>query len=227
MRRLFAGIALTMLVAAARAAPDAFEAECAAEASHTVVELRFDPGGVSIEQGRMVAELTAHKSRGGGWKTSGLTTSRQRFGIRTQTRVLLDDAGRACALPRFELTVTLLAQQVWIGREFAPGSCSFDQIMAHEMRHVDANRVHARQVAEAFQGRLREAFAHAPVLGDPTILEARIVHILEAHWMPQLKAALEADDPHQSAIDTEAEFERLSNACGRAVPATLDAQAAH
>jgi hypothetical protein len=227
LRRLLAIAFLPMcLLAAAPARADAFDTACEAEARSAVaVETRFDPGEVLVDTSRSAADLTAMKSLGGRWRTSGLTTMSQQLGIRAWTRVLQSPDGRGCALPRFEITLVIQPQHVYVGREFARGSCSFDEILAHEMRHVRANREHAARVAASFEGQLRLAFAESPVRGDPASLNARVLRMLEADWLPRLKRALEAGDAAHPAIDTEEEFHRLSQACGGEVAALLSPQA--
>lgn len=226
-RRLFAILlVLPLWLAAGQARADAFDAACEVEArTAVVVETRFDPGEVLVDTSRSAGELTAMKSLGGRWRTSGLTTMTQQMGIRAWTRVLQAPDGRGCALPRFELTLVVQPQRVYVGREFARGSCSFDEILAHEMRHVRANREHAARVAATFEARLRQAFAESPLRGEPGSLNARVLRLLESEWLPRLKRELEAGDAAHPVIDTEQEFMRLSQACGGEVAALLSPQA--
>jgi hypothetical protein len=229
VRRLLSGLALLamwLVVGPARAAtPVDFDTTCADEARRTVVETRFDAGDVRLDLSRSAAELTAMKSIGGRWRTSGLTTMTQQIGIRTWTRVLQAPDGRGCALPRLELTVIVAPQQVYVGREFARGSCSFDEIVAHEMRHVQANREHAARVVRSFEIRLRAAFSDRPLQGDPATLHAEVMRTLEVDWLPRLKAALEQVDPRQPVIDSEGESDRLSHACDGEIAAILSTRA--
>lgn len=96
-----------------------------------------------------------------------------------------------------QLTVGYANPTIYIASEFAGNACTRNELLAHELRHVQAYAMALATLAE----RVRAATLTRP-LADA------------------ISDALEAVEPQQHEIDTQAEYRRLMQACGSAVART-------
>lgn len=127
-------------------------------------------------------------------------------------------SGEAC-LSIEDVTVEIeVVPVIQIARDYRPGSCEYAAVLDHERRHVRVDRM----VAEAFVPRYRSAIASAAasvgVIGpDRTAADqrtidraGRIVHAV----IDQVSASLFAlREQQQQAVDTEAEYRRVTALC--------------
>ena len=105
--------------------------------------------------------------------------------------------------------------------EFAPGTCGYNAILAHEKRHMAAYLAHL----DAVEQKLRAEFAAR--LGDKPVYAARgeafaaLGRELDATWLPHIKAELAKAEQAQAGIDTAEEYARLSKVCEGEVQSIL------
>lgn len=62
------------------------------------------------------------------------------FAVTTRYITLPTQPPTTCLRPSVDVTLILSDFRVTVAREFAPGSCAYEAIRAHEMRHVAVNR---------------------------------------------------------------------------------------
>lgn len=116
----------------------AFQARCEDTIGQSVSVLTSTGNGYRIDNTYSFHGLSAMKGdRTPGSYVLGLTRTESRVGLKVQGRMLSDPAsGYECVAPRLDITLSYLPIVVYIGREFAPGTCSYREILAHEMRHL-------------------------------------------------------------------------------------------
>jgi hypothetical protein len=217
-------IVLACLCACAPAsARTAFQARCEDTIGQSVSVMRSDQNGYRIDNSYSFHGLSAMKgARAPGSYVLGLTRTESRVGVRVEGRMLSDPAsGYECVAPRLDIKLTYLPIVVYIGREFAPGTCSYREILAHEMRHLDvyldylprAEKVVGDALARRFQGKP----LYAPAGQGRTLLQREV----DTGWMPFIKNEMAKVERLQAAIDTPQEYARLGKVCAGEVQSLI------
>lgn len=120
-----------------------------------------------------------------------------------------------CLRPRtIRLTLRHSLHQVMIASEVPRGSCLFQEVLAHEMRHVAVNR----QTLATYAPRVREAavqWAAGAVArgGDAQMLAVSLRDQLGAAVKPVLDRLNATRRSQQAAVDSPEEYRRLSASC--------------
>lgn len=145
----------------------------------------------------------------------GLTTGHAVARTHVSAKSLRDRSGQwECSTVQISIQLGYEPLTVLVGREFPQGSCGFREIYAHEMRHADTYRNHARAIVPEIRETLRERFASGdPMRGPAGDTMARLRSELEERWVPYIRRMLERVEPSQRAIDTREEYERVSASC--------------
>lgn len=144
----------------------------------------------------------------------GLTTSRVEWQSEIETRYR-SGAGGVCARPAtVVLNLVQTEHLVRIAHEIPPGGCLDREVTAHELRHVAVNRRTLREAA----GRARAAAAAwaARAEGRGATLEEAMGSLqfgLRQAIEPALAAMRDARERAHQAIDSLAEYRRLSRVC--------------
>lgn len=144
----------------------------------------------------------------------GLTTSRVEWHSEIETRYR-SGRGGVCARPaEVVLSLAQTEHTVRIANEIPAGSCLYREVLAHEQRHVAVNRrslqraaTQARAAAEAWAARSQ---GRGATLDDA--MEA-LQHGLHRAIEPALASMRNSREAGHRAIDTEAEYRRLSRVC--------------
>ena len=58
-------------------------------------------------------------------------------------------SGYECVAPQIGVTITYVPVVIYIGREFPPGTCAYDEILKHELRHLKTYMDYLPRVEEA------------------------------------------------------------------------------
>lgn len=146
----------------------------------------------------------------------GLTraTSRVSFEIRTTSYV--ERTGRwECSSPQFTVNYGFSPMVVYVAKEFPVGSCAYDEIYRHELRHVKAYQDHLVSIEHELADTLIRRFATGQVWRAPKgqtrmMLEKE----MNERWLPFIKREIERVESAQKLIDTPEEYARVSGACG-------------
>jgi hypothetical protein len=220
--KLLLGLAVLCLAAPA-SARTAFQARCEDTIGQSVPVMSSTQNGYRIDNSYSFHGLSAMKGeRAPGSYVLGLTRTESRVGIGVQGRMLSDPAsGYECVAPRLEIKLTYLPIVVYVGREFPPGSCSYREILAHEMRHLDvylnylprAEKVVGDALARRFQGKP----LYAPSGQARNLLQREI----DSGWMPFIKNEMTKVERLQAAIDTPQEYARLGKVCAGEVQSLI------
>lgn len=205
---------LTLLVVVSQApAAASLEQQCEARLESTAISVKVDAPQLIYDYGLSTSQLTAKKPSSEKFVVLGLTEVVLEVGIKNQASLLVGPAGDACMRPRVDVSIKLNPQRVYIANEFALNSCSFREVLAHELRHVRVNQLHSEAVARLFEGELRTAFGNKIFYGKPDVLNEQLASALKTGWLPRLQAELKNAHRYHEQIDTVNEYKRMSVIC--------------
>jgi len=143
-----------------------------------------------------------------------LATSRVNFEIKTSSYV--DHTGRwECSSPQITVIYGFSPMTVYVAKEFPKGSCPYNEVYQHELRHVKTYQDHLVSIEKDLADTLRQRFATGSVWRAPKgqtrlLLEKE----MNERWLPFIKREIERVESAQKLIDTPEEYARVSGACG-------------
>ena len=201
--------------ASAWAARTPFQIRCEDKISKTVTILTAEQNGYSINTSLSYRQLTG--MQGGGRANSyvlGLTKTESRVSIGMKGPVLEDpESGYECIAPRLEVALFYVPIVIYVGREFAPGSCAYGEILAHEMRHLKTYLDHLPKVEAVVRAALAKRFENKPLYAPAGQAQALLEQEIDGGWMPYIKAEMGKVELQQATIDSPDEYARLSKVC--------------
>ncbi len=144
----------------------------------------------------------------------GMTALESRVEVMIDGPALQDgNTGAECVAPRISVALRYLPMNVYIAREFPPSSCSYREILAHELRHVQLYRDHLPKVQALVRSALAQRFAQAPLYARLGEGLAALERQVDTWLRPLIQTELAKVEIYQQAIDTDEESFRLSGAC--------------
>lgn len=192
-----------------------FQARCEDAAGRAGTTVATRDAGYRIDNSLSWRSLTAMKRPAvQGGLVLGLTRTESRVAIRVDGAVLQDaGSGYECLMPRVDITLYYPPIVVYVGSEFAPGSCAYREILAHEMRHLKTYLDWLPKVEERIRARLAPRYTGKPLYARAGQGRALLQRDIDASWMPFIKAEMLRVEPLQAAIDSPREYARLSKIC--------------
>jgi hypothetical protein len=145
----------------------------------------------------------------------GLTRATSRVNFEIKTSSYLDHSGRwECSSPQITVIYGFSPMTVYVAKEFPKGSCPYNEVYQHELRHVKTYQDHLVTIEKDLADTLRQRFATGSVWRAPKgqtrlMLEKE----MNERWLPFIKRAIERVESAQSLIDTPEEYARVSGAC--------------
>jgi len=200
-----------------------FQAKCEDTIGETVSVLSSQQQGYRVDVTRSFYDLTRLKGqvRPGAW-VLGLTHTDARVLIKVGGRMLQDRAsGYECITPRIDVALTYMPIVVYVSREFAPTTCSYREIMTHEMRHLKTYQDFLPQAEARVRAALAKRFAGKPLYAPIGQAQALLQREVDRSWMPFIKAEMGKVELLQAAIDTPQEYARLGKVCAGEVQSLL------
>lgn len=212
MKQLWAAAAL---LASAGAAAAQFEARCESAIGATAAHLSASDQGYRIDNTVSYQRLTGmRRPAAGRGHVLGLTRAESRVSVQLDAKMLADpDSGRECIAPEIDVKLSYIPITIYVGREFPPGSCSYQEILAHEMRHLNAYLNHLSKVESVVRAALDQRFAARPVYAPIGQAKAMLEREIDREWMPYIKNELDRVEQLQTEIDSPQEYARLSTVC--------------
>ena len=143
-----------------------------------------------------------------------LATSRVNFEIKTSSYV--DRTGSwECSSPQITVIYGFSPMTVYVAKEFPKGSCPYNEVYQHELRHVKTYQDHLVTIEKDLADTLRQRFATGSIWRAPKgqtrlMLEKE----MNERWLPFIKREIERVESAQKLIDTPEEYARVSGACG-------------
>ncbi|MET0856823.1 MAG: hypothetical protein ABWY27_08745 [Telluria sp.] len=192
-----------------------FQARCEDTIGATVVTLTSSENGHSIDNTVPFRALTRMKQQGGGASfVLGLTRTESRISFALDGAILTDPKTRyECVAPRIDVTLAYQPIVIYVGREFLPGTCAYQQILAHEMRHLKAYLEHLPKVDRLVRAALKSRFAGQPIYAPAGQAKRLLEQEMDGGWMPYIKNEMAKVERLQAAIDSPQEYARLSKVC--------------
>jgi len=152
----------------------------------------------------------------------GLTRTESRVSINVGGRLLSDPAsGYECIAPHIEVRLTYPPIVVYVSREFRPGSCAYEEVLAHEMRHLNTYLDYLPKVEARVRAALAQRFEGKPLYARIGQAQALLQREVDRGWMPYIKNEMAKVEALQAAIDSPQEYARLGKVCGGEVQLLL------
>jgi hypothetical protein len=211
-----AAVGLALLAwSAAASARTAFQAGCEDAARAATASFATRESGWRIDNTLSYRDLTRMKRPGvHDGVVLGLTRTASRVAIQVDGTLLQSpDGAMECVLPRIAVTLYYEPIVVYVSREFAPDSCGYDEILAHEMRHLKSYLDYLPKVEERVRARLQGRFAGKPLYARAGESRTLLQRDIDRNWMPYIKAEMGRVERLQAAIDSPREYARLSKVC--------------
>ncbi|WP_306397338.1 hypothetical protein [Telluria beijingensis] len=216
-------VALAMPATAAAQQRTPFQAQCEDTLGETISVLSSRQEGYRIDNSRSYYDLTRLKGnvRRGSW-VLGLTHTEARVSIKVGGRMLIDQAsGYECVAPRIDVNLYYAPIVIYVSREFPPGSCSYQEVLAHELRHLRTYQDFLPRAETIVRTRLAARFAGKPLYAPIGQARSLLQREVDRSWMPYIKREMEKVEVLQAAIDTPQEYARLGKVCAGEVQSLL------
>lgn len=211
------GLALAVLLAASSpaCARTPFQAGCEDAARGAAATFSSRESGWRVDNTLSYRDLTRMKRPGvSNGYVLGLTRTESRVAIQVDGTLLQSPDGAAeCVTPRIAVTLYYPPIVVYVSREFAPDSCAYGEILAHEMRHLKSYMDYLPKVEERARARLAGRFSGKPLYARAGESRMLLQREIDRNWMPYIKAEMGRVEKLQAAIDSPREYARLSKVC--------------
>ncbi|QOY93204.1 hypothetical protein IM543_16750 [Massilia sp. UMI-21] len=221
---------LAILCWAALAVPGArsaertpFQAQCEDSIADSLTVLTGTRNGFRVDNTVGFRALTAMKGRARpGQVVLGLTRTESIVSINAGGRLLSDPAsGYECIAPHIEIKLDYPPIVVYIGREFRPGSCAYEELLAHEMRHLNAYLDYLPKAEARVRLALARRFADKPLYARIGQAQRLLQREIDRGWMPYIKREMAKVEALQAAIDSPREYARLGKVCAGEVQSLI------
>lgn len=145
----------------------------------------------------------------------GLTRAISRVTVETRIASYADRSGRwECASPALTVSYGYSPLTVYVARELAAGSCAYNEVYQHELRHVQTYQARLRQIEPEITEALQRRFVTGAVWRGPKgQTQQMLQRELDERWLPFIKRTIEKVDSEQALIDTPEEYARVAKSC--------------
>lgn len=148
--------------------------------------------------------------------TLGLTQYQPLMHIDMPVRILKLADGRSCVkVKEADISVGYKNVVIYIPQEVQQGTCGFNEVMGHEMKHVAVNRDVLAQyvpvITANVQGYLDANGFYSG--GDPDGAVARLNAALQDIVTRNFQPMVEENSRRQQGVDTIEEYRRVSSSC--------------
>jgi hypothetical protein len=223
MKALLALVLWVWTLAAAAAPRTDFQARCEDSIGETLSVLTGSQNGFRIDNTVGFRSLTAMKGRARpGQYVLGLTRTESHVSINAGGRLLTDPAsGYECIAPHIEIKLTYPPIVMYVSREFRPGSCAYEEVLAHEMRHLNAYLDYLPKAESRVRLALERRFENKPLYARIGQAQSLLQREIDRGWMPYIKSEMAKVEALQAAIDSPQEYARLGKVCGAEVQSLI------
>ncbi|NBX74841.1 MAG: hypothetical protein EBZ69_04525 [Alphaproteobacteria bacterium] len=197
-------------------------------------EVRIVPvlAAPAFDDRKTLTELQAihHAGNGGGHGVShghtplGLTASKLMGRLRQDVTLQFAPGKRVCGyLNNLEIEVGFNDVQVLIAKDLPRRSCSYNEVLKHEMKHVNADRQYLQEVMPRVKKYWKEVAANIRVVSGPNraAVEQQISSYLNAALEKLLAELTTERSAIQDQIDTPEEYRRVTYSCNGQIPQIL------
>ncbi len=197
------------------AARSLFQARCEDARAETVDSARPQQASYVIDNTQSYRALSALKGNApANAYVLGLTHVHPRFEIGHRGPVIRDLLMRSeCIMPNIDVVLAYRPIVVYIGSEFVPGTCAYQEVLAHEMRHVNAYLGQLPKVESRVRAQMQRRFKNRPLYAPLGQSADALKREIAATWIPYMTRLVDEVELLQAAIDTPQEIDRLSRVC--------------
>jgi hypothetical protein len=164
---------------------------------------------------------TLQSRRGGtgiraGWQPIGLTLADVQMHTQVQVQAVPVGSNRYCGqITSVEATMGIDRVDVYVANRYRPGSCQYESVLEHEMRHVAIFRDAVQRFAPAVRRRLEETARALPAMVAASADEAakQIQQKLQRQVQPIFKDMNRAIDKANQALDSPDNYAREQTRC--------------
>ena len=144
----------------------------------------------------------------------GLTKTESRMEVGMTGQIMQDPMSTTeCVAPKIDVSLFYNPIIIYVGSEFSPGTCAYEEILAHEMRHLNTYLDHLPKVERTVRMAFVKRFGNQPLYAEEGTAMASLKREIDTGWMPYIKSELVKVEKDQAAIDTADEYARLSRVC--------------
>lgn len=192
-----------------------FQIRCEDSISKTVSVLSAQQNGYTIDNHLSYRSLTVMKgSVRGNSVVLGITRTESKVKIGLSGPILQDPvSGYECVAPQIKVSLYYVPVVIFVGREFEPGTCIYQEVLNHELRHLQAYMGHLPKVELVVREALAKRFEAKPLYAPSGTAMSALEHEIDSGWLPFIKAEMQKVEAQQAQIDTPEEYERLSKVC--------------
>lgn len=180
----------------------------------TEIEVNTTPITFSTDYSLSLSQIQALAGTTAGMTTLGVTSSKLHVEYTIGYDGLTEtNTGITCLKPKLKINLAYPMMKVYVAKEFPKGSCEFNHIYEHELKHVNAYKKHLKHIESELESKIKAFFGNRVYQGNKDALMAQFSEAVNTHWMPWVQQkAKEVDKLHQQ-IDTPDEYAKNTTAC--------------
>ncbi len=195
VQRLTRGVLAPALLAAsggALAERSMFQALCEDQMERYKPVVRASTSGYSIDHSLSLRQLSTMRGPvPAGAYVLGLTSVKASTEVNHASPVMRNPVTHyECFSPRITVTMTYQPAVIYIGREFAAGSCAYQEILAHEMRHLNTYFNELPKVERIVRAAVERRFGGPPSYAPEDQTRRELDRELADVWIPYLTREL-------------------------------------
>lgn len=197
------------------AARTLFQVRCEETMDKPISVLTTRQSGYKVDNSRSYRSLTSMKGNApANAYVLGLTRTESRMSISSGGPMLSDPlSGYECIAPKIEVELYYTPIVIYVGSEFAPGTCAYQEILAHEMRHLKTYLDYLPKVELVVRKALSNRFDSKPLYARRGQAASLLQREIDTGWLPWMKREMIKVETQQAQIDTPQEYMRLSRVC--------------
>lgn len=190
--------------------------DCRNHLSPTRIVVIEDPVRYTTDFTHSIAQLTRKHSAGARSRTLGLAEAELGYAIDTRIQTYGNPrSGPECVSPQIKVTLSYNPMTVYVASEYKKGTCQFDEVWRHEMRHVAVYRKHLATARAELEQELRKVIS-APYYSFDTPGQGKqyLNEAIQSFWAERINHYIQGAREKQAAVDTPEEYARMAKTCG-------------
>jgi hypothetical protein len=155
---------------------------------------------------------------GPSWHTGGLTQGMFTYKSKIPAKVITGSNGISCIIVESVQFDIILTPQVWVANDYPPGSCMYNAVHEHEMKHVNVDRTVTDHHLPQIRADLTKFSQQRGFFGPGSSAQVKeeydtFVTQLGGVIKSEIASMSEEDSKLQQQVDTIQEYQRVSNLC--------------
>ena len=183
------------------------------------VNVKIEVPGAPINHSLSIRQLGRLTPHGPGSQILGLTS--YPLEIKTAARYSYVRVGKTYCffVTGIDVTLRYPSMDIYVAKEYRPGSCPYHEILLHEEDHVRVARasleLYAPKVRKALTSYLIPTGLEPVVVSSPTDAKQRMEGLSQKLLTPVYQEMMDALRKDQAALDTPGEYRRIRQRCRR------------